>query len=307
MLARELLCETTMIDSMPPFDDPALKQAVRGAWGKVQAPATFGSALRGKLAASPETIPEHSTHSTSPIPIQSGVTYGRPRMAFMPLAAAAVILLAVGAIFWVVASNSAPDPFPGDWASELVARHDSCSSLPDHHYVVGVAPDDIAGARNRLANQLGFPVLSMSADNGWQFRGAGPCPVGPGPTAHFLYRRGDTTLSVFSLNVPTLSGDTGELASEVNGHQLAGFVRGSTLYCVVESDPSQSISPADVRSMIDQLQDQFSNPTPSGSGAATATNTTHAADTTPIALDAPDDFAPSSSMASRDVASAVVP
>jgi hypothetical protein len=271
-----------MTDAIPPFEDPALKQAVRVCWGKVQAPGTFGQSLRGKLASSPDLS------SPASYPIRGIETFGPQRTYFLPLAAAAAIVLVVGSIFWVVASNSGPHAFPETWASDLVARHDSCSSLADHHFVLGVAPNDIAGARSRLANQLGFPVLSMAADDGWQFRGAGPCPVGMGPSAHFLYRRGDTTLSVFSLHVPAVAGDTTGLESEVSGHQLAGFVRGDTLYCVVEYDPAHPISPSAAQSLIGQLQNNFAAPTASGDGAVAAT-THNPVETTHIALDAPAD------------------
>ena len=297
-----------MTDSMPPFDDPSLKEAVRGCWGKVTAPATFGSALRGKLAAS--LVDSQPGQETGTQLVFGAAVRGKklaaspflaPRqLSWLPLAAAAAIVLAIGGIFWAVASNAGPSPLPGDWATALVARHDACSGLADHHFVIGVAPNDIAGARSRLANQLGFPVLSMSPDNGWKFQGAGPCPIAEGTTAHFLYRDGQITLSVFSVNAPALTSGTSALQSEVDGHQLAAFVRGNTLYCVVEYDPTESISPDAARSLLEQLESQFANPTPTGQGAVAATKNTQAADTTPIVLDAPADDQPAAQVASRD-------
>jgi hypothetical protein len=274
-----------MSDSTTCFDDPVLRKAVRQAWGNRRAPASLMQLVRGKFAeyaalAAATAIP--SGASFLPRPGQASEPLRTP---VVPLGTAAVILLAVVAVFWAAASNSAPVAFPGGWAGDLVATHDMCSSKPDHHFVVGVAPDDIAGARDRLAKQLGFPVLSMSADNGWQFRGAGQCRVGAERTAHLLYRRGDITLSVFSVSAADLAGNSKGLESEVDGHQLAGFVRGNTLYCVVEYSPDQSLTPADVRSLIGRLENQVPNPVPGGAVAAASRD--RRADTTPIDLDVP--------------------
>ena len=258
---------------------------MRLAWGTRRAPATLMELVRGRFAMaagvpSAAAIPAGSAFSARP----SQAT-GLPPAAIAPLGTAAVILLAVVAVFWAVASNSAPGAFPGRWAGDLVATHDTCSAIPDHHFVIGVAPDDIAGASDRLANQLGFPVLSMSADNGWQFRGAAQCRVGTEHTAHLLYRNGDITLSVFSISAPAVPGASASLESEMAGHQLAGFVRGNTLYCVVEYDPSQTLTPAEVRSLIERLENQLPNPAPAGALAAAGRD--RRADTTPIDLDVP--------------------
>jgi hypothetical protein len=274
-----------MTDSTTWFDDPALKTAVRLIWRNKRAPATLIQRVRGALAAAAGLAVAATNSSGSSSPARRADARGAAPARLAPLGTAAVILLALGSVFCAVAFNSAPASFPGQWASALVATHDTCSAMPDHHFVIGVAPNDIPRASDRLANQLGFPVLSMSAVNGWQFRGAAQCRVGPEHCAHLLYRDGDTTLSVFSLPVPALSGDWSGLESEVGGHQLAGFVRGNTLYCVVEYNPGRSPTPAAVRSLIDQLQDQFVNPAPIGSGAMARIGGDRASGTAPISLD----------------------
>jgi hypothetical protein len=238
-----------MSDVIPPFEDPALKAYVRGAWGEVRAPSALATSIRARLAADAQA-------QSTPAPAE-----GRMRIEhwLMPVAAAAAILIALVSMLTLAGYNAGPAELPPALADALVTTHDTCSRAPDHHYVVGVAPNDVAGACARLSNQLGIAVPVPGPGDDWSFMGAGPCPVGSEKSAHLLYRRGKETLSVFSISAQSagVADAAWQYAGQVSGHDLAGFSHDGAIYCVVAYNPSGPAASSTVQSLREQLEDRM--------------------------------------------------
>src|SRR2546430_2617395 len=103
------------------FDDPALKAAIRRAWSGEQAPPALRSTVRAALSAARES---------NPIPLHAGRGVASPtRNPLFSLAAAALLLLAIGLVFHRLSSQPAAAPvaaLPATFARDLVATHDHC-------------------------------------------------------------------------------------------------------------------------------------------------------------------------------------
>lgn len=238
------------------FDDPKLKSAVKRVWGGASASTELRARISVLLR---ESGADMRIGSGASQPALWGVSFGSRQ--WMGFGIAAAILLCFGCLTW------GPERFPETTASDMVARHDACLGAPDHHMVAGVAPDDFHGLGENLSGQLKIPVISTPLA-GWKFAGAGPCPIWGHATAHYLYRNGDKSLSVFS--IPTsdmaLKITTGEYTATVGTHKLAGFVKDGGLYCVLAESSDGSVSADDARELRNQLQAGFNsvsfNPAP---------------------------------------------
>ena len=183
----------------------------------------------------------------------------RLRSPLYGLAAAAVILIALGLSlrYWHGPSNkSLALTLPGTLAADLVARHDSCVQLPDHHGP-GFDRDDFAKIGNEMEQKLGFPVLSSNLTGSWTFHGASVCFVGNIRSAHLVFERdGKQFLSFFSLPPTAVknSSDGAEYAEVDDRHPLAGFSTPAGFYCIVGSSTDGSLTLDQVRSMRDRLR-----------------------------------------------------
>src|SRR5581483_5024714 len=135
-------------------------------------------------------------------------------------------------------SNSNPPlaVLPASLASDLVYRHDECSSSPEHR-APGLSQDEPIELARQMRQKLNFPVLTARLGEGWHFRGAAFCPVGSQISGHLIYDRDGTpvaTISVFSLPASTWPGDHSPDCAELakGDHPIAGFVTANGLYCV---------------------------------------------------------------------------
>jgi len=146
---------------------------------------------------------------------------------------------------------------PTELAQALVARHDSCSSEPDHHFLAGVAKDDLTAIRKTLARSLDQRVLVTNLPEGWVFRGAQLCPVGQDRAAHVIFTRGNQTISLFSLPNADYPSSTNDVPYEsmAAGHPIAGFTHGNGMYCLVGSSPDGKLTLDELKRLRDQLED----------------------------------------------------
>ena len=250
-----------------------MKSAVKRVWGQGSA----SPQLRARIArilhdADPKASGADGNSGSGSsgrallIPSIRPATAGSPaRQRYIGYAIAASILLFAGLLTWGPysqvhqSSNELADrDFPETTAKDMVARHDTCLTAPDHHLVAGVAANDFTAIGGKLSEQLKIPVIS-TALKGWTFAGAGPCPIWGHPTAHLLYRNGEKTLSVFSIPARdlALAYSSGEYATRFGDHALAGFLKDDGLYCVVEQSSAPSTE-EEARQLRDQLQDAFS-------------------------------------------------
>jgi len=174
------------------------------------------------------------------------------------LAAAAIVLLGFGVSYHYFSKPSNPSnpAIPVTLASDLISRHDSCCSLPDHH---GIKDDDFDQIAKEMGVHLGIPVMAAKLDGTWTFHGASYCPVGDLKSghisAHLVFARDKQFVSLFSLPASVLNNVHIQSTSEMEqNHPLAAFQTSHGFYCVVGSSPDGSLTIEQVRVLRDQVQ-----------------------------------------------------
>jgi hypothetical protein len=248
----------------PPFDDPALKEAVRRAWSRQSAPQEVHRRVREALAsASAEApAPREAVRAGSTASMRLAepldVIEARRRV-HRGLAVAAGIVLAVGISVTVMRNQSPPPGTPvqlaGELPASLVIRHDECAKAPDHHKL-GVSRDDFTTIASELQSQTGHAVLAKPVGDGWQFIGAGPCPVNGVPSGHLVFAKGADRLSLISLPASVLSrvAPQSPYNGEDSGHVLAGFIQNDMFVCLVGSSPQGTSGLTQIQPLRDRLR-----------------------------------------------------
>jgi len=236
-----------MMDDSGEFDDPGFRAAVRKAMGSHTGSDTAPAGLRRRVtalfAAAAPPAPADDAAFSSPSRRSTNSRWAElksPRT----MALAAGVLIAIGFAVLQVASffeltgpsvpayAARPVSFPASFAAALVATHDHCAKLSDHHFIAGSDP---VALRDQLTRAEGVPVSAINPGDGWQFRGAGLCTVEHTRAAHLLFVRGGEAISIFSLPAPQSCSESA-YSQVVANHPLVGFTRHGALYCVVGSD-----------------------------------------------------------------------
>ena len=77
--------------------------------------------------------------------------------------------------------------------------------------------------------------------------------------AHLIFRRGDQAVSVFSIPGRAVywPKDGSRYRLEIEQHQIAGFVNGSNMYCMVGTSPKQDLSLAQMQAISDDLEQRM--------------------------------------------------
>ena len=244
------------------FDDPGLRAAVRRAVGDESAPASLRARVSGLIAAQASDVAD-APRAPQAAPrrrlvINSGV--------WRLTAAAACVLLALGYVAYQVRMQFfPPSPYqaypdgathpviPASIVLDVLRRHDACAKLADHHLIPGDKPELL---KETLTQSAGVTASAISLDAGWQFRGAGVCDVGASKAAHLLFVRGDDSVSIFSMPATAECGGgaPGCYRDTVEKHPVAGFQRGSALYCIVGSDPNGEFTATELNTIVDKVQ-----------------------------------------------------
>jgi hypothetical protein len=240
-----------MLDSqVPQFEDPALKAAVCRCFASECA----SSALRERIArslAAEHVAAEHPSArpATGAMRINPASAEPATLPTLLPgFAMAAAMVLAIGGLAFIL-SNS-PRNVPAPFQVAAVARHDGCCQAADHH-MQPVPQASYAMMGKFLRQELNHPVLAADlTKDGWSFSGAAICPVGGVSAAHLLFRKGQESLSVFSLPASAVSamadGQVYE-ARTADGHTVVARSQDGAVYCLVGRG-SQDVS-------VDQLDD----------------------------------------------------
>ncbi|MGD1277439.1 MAG: hypothetical protein ABR964_09465 [Tepidisphaeraceae bacterium] len=193
-----------------------------------------------------------------------GVESKRKLWGWRGWAVAAVVIMGVGLAAYFAGREilGGEEKFPRQLAADMIATHDRCCLAKDHHRIKGVNGDDYVAMGQILTRHLKVPIISTAVAP-WQFAGAGVCPVGGHPTAHYLYRHGAQAMSVFSIPAAVFSmNEEGEnYDASQRGHELAGFVKSGGLYCVVVSASDGSATASQAKQLRDQLRDSFARAT----------------------------------------------
>jgi hypothetical protein len=237
------------------FEDPKLRAALQRALPAEAAP----EALRRKVQslfeqASVEQPSLRIGHSSESIFFSRWIR---------PLAMAAMVLICVGTVAWFYElSRPNEHPLPDAFAAALVATHDYCASLPDHHVLKGVPDNDFRLMTQKLREQLGFPALAAAAGDGWTFYGASAmCKVGPASSAHLVFKRSGQSLSLFSVAVASETwpdgkppADGARFSNMQNGHPIVSWVQDSTVYSVVGASSDQSLDAKTIAPIAEQMR-----------------------------------------------------
>ena len=247
------------------FDDPALKQAVRRAFADEgeTAPAALRQRVEALFAAGAVAAAAGSGRARAePIRRSDRSWWGRQLTARNGIAAA-IALLAVGFMFWQLRSqlgtsspsshyNYATTKFPDSFAVAMVAAHENCAKLPDHHLVPGKDP---ASVKAQLTAAEGITVAATDLGDGWQFQGAGICNVGGVKAAHLLFTRGKDTLSMISMPAPrSLAGFSGTYTEVVQDHPMSGVVSQGGVYCLIASAPDHAVNSHDLELLLERVK-----------------------------------------------------
>jgi len=255
-----------MSDPQNQFEDPALKQAVRRAFAGLDesAPAALRQRVQAILAAGTAAA---ATTGGSPPAHEEPIR--RPDRAwwarqFTPKSAiaAAIALLAIGFMFWQMRSelfSSSPQAhyaprttFPESFAIAMVVAHDNCAKSPEPNPVPGKDP---ASVKAPLTAAAGVAVAATDLGDGWQFQGAGICPVGGVKAAHLLFTRGKDTVSMISMPAPrSLAGFNGSYTQTVQDHPMSGVVSQGAVYCLIASTPDHTVSAHDLEVMLQRVK-----------------------------------------------------
>jgi len=216
----------------PQFDDPALRKAIGRTLGGDTAPASLHSKVRSAL--------DHEDRITR-----------RWRKPLYALATAAVLLIGFGVAFLLLRSNDRP--IPQFFAAAMVSAHDNYANTP-----ANIKDSDLQTIRQKLVAQVGHPVLVSMIGDGWIFQGADIAKINNIPAAHLLFRRGDESISIFSIdaralydsNVPDGTG----YAQIQQGHPISGFVSGGAVHCLVGSPNCDELSLKELTRIRERLR-----------------------------------------------------
>jgi hypothetical protein len=230
-----------------PFEDPALKAALRRALDRPTAPA----GLRDRIAAMavesrPATAPQEDA---KPIPMR------QPRGPLYKFAIAAILVLGFGSLAYQVwQMNKGPDysyatAVPDSLYASMLQTHTARAS--------GSAGGDSVtsfDAASGLASQINRPVFAADlAKDGWTYRGGAVRNVGSHSAAQLFFTKGKAAVSVFSLPAAAAPDAKDGMTYERNYHDapIAGFLKGKGLYCIVGSSEDGSLTVDEVKRLLE--------------------------------------------------------
>jgi hypothetical protein len=233
-------------DPSTKFDEPALKAAVCRAWAGEAAPVELRRQIESLVSERP--VGETEAASSLPDVIHVAAGFWRRALIGFAMGAAAILMIGLAVVVFQMSRSEQPKTtaeggsaagpaLPAELGNQLVARHDSCTHAPDHHFFTAAPRDNFKAIAQGMSTELHHPVLAAAIGSDWEFRGAGKCPVGSTPSAHLVYAQGDAFVSVFSLpasRFPTCPNHE-NCEADLNGHAIAGFREGESFYAVVGS------------------------------------------------------------------------
>ena len=239
------------------FDDPSFRSALRKQLGSERAPASLRSRIVAALDEVDTAAPTSS--ATSPaVDRPSSIKLSRRPLVGLALAASILIVIGIGTFIALKSGAPAPRPIaiiPTPFAEAMAHQHDVCQNNAEH-FLSGQPKDDLRLISKQLRDELGFPALVATIDDGWKFEGARICSVNEVRTAHLLFTRDGQSLSIFSIPAKAVYSpvDGAQYEMTVDQHPIAGFVRGTTMYCAVGKATKNDLTLAQLKKIIDDLE-----------------------------------------------------
>lgn len=232
-----------------PFDDPALKAALRRSLERESAPAALRDKIKGLSTATAAAEPENK-----PIPMFR-------RSPLYRLAVAAILVIGFGGLgYQIWKMNQSPydtrTVFTASLYQEMIDAHNARTGSS-----AGDSVTDFAAAPG-LSGKLGRSVFVADlTKDGWTFKGGSVRKVGSDQAAQLYFTKGKSAISVFSLPksaVPTAQDEQTYDAIQ-NGAAIAGFTRGDGLFCIVETSQDGPMTDSQgVRAMLEAHKGEIS-------------------------------------------------
>lgn len=220
--------------TVPPFDDPALKAALRRALPgtSLKAPAS----LREKIAAMAKG---DATQTMTGKPVSADVAgrIGFRQSVWYKVAVAAVLLVGFGFLGYQLYTMNQP------------TKYDSQTALSDEFYgqmvtareqrETGKATPDTVTALDQaktLSTEISRGVFAPDLKvEGWTFGGAAVRKIGGYDAAQLYYTKGDQSILIVSLPSKLLGSDAdgAKYDKVIAGTPIAGFAKGEGLFCII--------------------------------------------------------------------------
>jgi anti-sigma factor RsiW len=238
-------------DPLQPFDDPALKAALRRALPRETAPPSLRDRIRAELAAAAAT-PAPAADEPRAIPL-------RPKRGpLYKLAVAAILVIGFGGLAYQIyqQTRSPYDPTTFTLSDELYRDMVADHSARARHTGSPDTVTALSGAA-QLATQLARPVWAADLTrDGWTFAGGAVRDVARNPAAQLFFTKGNATISVFSMPASAASGaQEGQVYDTTfEGHPIAGFVKGKGLLCIVGD---KSVPLADLKALLERHRNEI--------------------------------------------------
>jgi len=229
------------------FEDPALKAALKQAWGGESAPVSLRQAI-GEIA-----------FDARPVPIRF------PRF-LRPLAAAAVLAVGVSCLAFQATKMRPSVSMPRPWLAlhapleqQLAVRHDTCAAASSHR-LAGLIQTDFVQLQSQVKDALKVSAVTEALGAGFKFQGASVCQLNDHvQAAHLLFKRENEWLSIFSMPANSMPDvKSGSRYEGMDGkHKMLGFVENGNFYCVIGSDAPDTDCRDDVRSAYQEIRATF--------------------------------------------------
>jgi anti-sigma factor RsiW len=214
------------------FDDPDLKAAIARIRGGHKARQDVVDRVRRSLV---EAIDGGARHAPAASRQVWRMGY-RPMPRRFAVAASIVAAFALGVLSHRVAHKFAEAQEYIEANNRLfqamIAAHQGTFSRPEAFGPVSNPASVRQQLADRLAHEVPLPDLSAQ---GWTLREAAVVQVAALPAARCVFSRGGSTLTLLSLPSAAFAGaeDGQTYQTVVDGHPLAGFIRGGGVHCVV--------------------------------------------------------------------------
>lgn len=221
----------------PPFDDPALKAALRRSLGMERAPASLMERIRASAAGEQERV----------IPL-----FRRP---FFRQAIAAVLLVGLSVALVIVWRSNRKDPYaeayaiPNSLYKAMVNQHEERGAQVEKDAVTQLA------SATQLAKQLGRGILAPDlTQDGWTFEGGAIRTWASGQVAQLYFSKGQARISVLSMpaSVAASAKEGYTYQTTFSGTPIAGVVKEGGLHCLIGSDQGQSLNAGDLSVLLNQ-------------------------------------------------------
>ena len=230
------------------FDDPALRAAIKGAFGNEKAPDDLRQRILGLMTQSPAQAspPRHARLFAW----RSFVT-----------SVAAGFLLALAGVY-AFSHFSADTRSRQVLVEAMVATHDTCCAR-ESHTMAGLPTEDVRRIGQAIEERLHDGVLAADlSEDGWEFKGASICSVNGEPSAHFVFGRRRARMSVFSLpkSASANIAQTDLYSDMVSDHCVAAFTQGGQVYGMVGFCPNRNMKVSEVASLLQKHRSEIISP-----------------------------------------------